>query len=129
MVSKWIVKVKYGLFLVILVLGSSKLTKKWIFQAQTFYLFESHTCEIPVLWYLHGPQDAVNKKCPMLLLITLNSLTNVLIHHFKHTVWKNFKDPYQINTTHIRRTQLLNCQWNSSDIDHCQVLKYQSSEP
>ena len=27
------------------------------------------------------------------------------------------------------RTQLLNCQWNSSDIDTCQMLKYQSSEP
>ena len=26
-------------------------------------------------------------------------------------------------------TQLLNCQWNSSDIDTCQMLKYQSSEP
>ena len=24
------------------------------------------------------------------------------------------------------RTQLLNCQWNSSDIDTCQMLKYQS---
>ena len=26
-------------------------------------------------------------------------------------------------------TQLLNCQWNSSDIDTCQMLIYQSSEP
>ena len=25
-------------------------------------------------------------------------------------------------------TQLLNCQWNSSGIDDCQVLKYQSSQ-
>ena len=29
---------------------------------------------------------------------------------------------------HNRRTQLLNCQWNSSDIDTCQRLKYQSSQ-
>ena len=28
----------------------------------------------------------------------------------------------------IGSTQLLNCQWNSSDIDTCQVLKYQSSQ-
>ena len=28
----------------------------------------------------------------------------------------------------IRPTQLLNCQWNSSGIDGCQVLKYQSSQ-
>ena len=26
-----------------------------------------------------------------------------------------------------RAPQLLNCQWNSSGIDDCQVLKYQSS--
>ena len=26
-------------------------------------------------------------------------------------------------------TQLLNCQWNSSGIDDCQMLKYQSSKP
>ena len=31
--------------------------------------------------------------------------------------------------TLIGSTQLLNCQWNSSDIDTCQMLKYQSSEP
>ena len=28
----------------------------------------------------------------------------------------------------IRPTQLLNCQWNSSGIDGCQVMKYQSSQ-
>ena len=31
--------------------------------------------------------------------------------------------------SHNRLTQLLNCQWNSSGIDDCQVLKYQTSEP
>ena len=29
---------------------------------------------------------------------------------------------------HIVSTQLLNCQWNSSDFDTCQMLKYQSSQ-
>ena len=29
----------------------------------------------------------------------------------------------------IGSTQLLNCQWNSSGIDMCQMLKYQSPEP
>ena len=33
------------------------------------------------------------------------------------------------DSLHIGSTQLLNCQWNSSDIDTCQMLKYQSSEP
>jgi len=30
---------------------------------------------------------------------------------------------------YIGPTQLLNCQWNSSGIEDCQVLKYQSSAP
>ena len=30
-----------------------------------------------------------------------------------------------INLIDIGRTQLLNCQWNSSGIDNYQVLKYQ----
>ena len=30
--------------------------------------------------------------------------------------------------TLIRPPQLLNCQWNSCDIDDCQMLKYQSSQ-
>ena len=29
----------------------------------------------------------------------------------------------------IGPTQLLNCQWNSCDIDMFQILKYQSSQP
>ena len=29
---------------------------------------------------------------------------------------------------HNGPTQLLNCQWNSCDIDDCQMLKYQSSQ-
>ena len=40
--------------------------------------------------------------------------------------WKNvlgFMETHQNNG----RTQLLNCHWNSSDIDTCQLLKYQSS--
>ena len=42
--------------------------------------------------------------------------------------WWTRKSSHNVSA-HNSPTQLLNCQWNSCDIDTCQMLKYQSSQP
>ena len=45
--------------------------------------------------------------------------------HLNQITLKNNKKHFK---WYIGPTQLLNCQWNSCDIDDCQMLKYQSSQ-